>query len=170
MSDLFHRDFDDLRVGETFRTRGRTVSEHDVSLFAGLSGDHHPLHTDAVFASTHPFGERVAHGMLVASCAAGLVPFDPERVVALRRLRDVVFKRPVKFGDTIHVDGAISQLSPMGDDAGLVLCDWRVRNQDDGLVARMSVDVLWRRSAGSASVDAVADDAEPVADFVPIPL
>ena len=50
---------------------------------------------------TPPFGERIAHGLLVLSIAAGLVPFDPQRVIALRRVRDVVFKRPVRFGDTI---------------------------------------------------------------------
>ena len=49
------------------------------------------------------FGERVAHGMLVLSYAVGLVPFDPERVVALRGLDSVTFKRPVLIGDTIRV-------------------------------------------------------------------
>lgn len=168
MTELFHRDFDDLRVGEAFTTRGRTVTEADVGLFAGLTGDHHPLHTDAAWAASHPFGERVAHGMLVAACAAGLVPFDPERVIALRRVRDMVFKKPVRFGDTIHVEGAVSQLSAMGDEAGLVVCDWRVRNQDEALVCRMSVDVLWRRG-GVPAGDALAAEAT-VPDFVPIPL
>jgi 3-hydroxybutyryl-CoA dehydratase len=168
MTDLFQRDFDDLKVGETFTTRGRTVTEADVGTFAGLTGDHHPLHTDAQFAASHPFGERVAHGLLVSACAAGLVPFDPARVIALRRVRDLVFKRPVKFGDTIHVEGVVAQLSPLQEEAGLVVCDWRVRNQDDALVCRMSVDVLWRRTAAAAADDPVAESA--LAEFVPIPL
>ena len=170
MPDLFQRDFDDLECGERFSTRGRTVGESDVATFAGLTGDRHPLPTDAVWARTDgPFGERVAHGLLVASCAAGLVPFDPERVIALRRLRDVTFKRPVRLGDTIRVDGAVAQLAPLTDEAGLVVCDWRVRNQDDALVARMTVEVLWRRTGAAVAPEPVATEAG-LPDFVPIPL
>jgi acyl dehydratase len=164
MSDLFQRAFDALHVGDEFATRGRTITEADVGLFAGLTGDHHPLHTDAVFAASHPFGERVAHGLLVMSCAMGGIPFDPDFVVALRRVRDVVFKRPVRLGDTIHVDGAISQLSPLQDDVGLVACDVRVRNQDEALVCRVAVEVLWRRAAPTSD-KAAEIDAEH-GDFV----
>ena len=160
MTDLFQRDFDALAVGDAFTTRGRTISEADVGMFAGLTGDHHPLHTDAVFAAEHPFGERVAHGMLVLSCAVGLVPFDPTYIVALRRVRDVTFKQPVRFGDTIRCEGAISQLSALADDTGLVTCDIRVRNQDKALVCRIAVDVLWRR--GAAGPDPERDDVAEV--------
>jgi acyl dehydratase len=173
MTDLFARDFDDLRVGDAFATRGRTIGGGDVSLFAGLTGDHHPLHTDATFAAAHPFGGRVAHGMLVASCAAGLVPFDPTRVLALRRVRDVVFKKPVALGDTIRVQGALAGLSPLGDDAGLVTVELRVRNQDDALVCRMGVDVLWKRgpAPAPAPAPAVADAArEPSSELAPASL
>ena len=159
MTDLFQRGFDALGVGDAFTTRGRTLAEADVNLFAGLTGDHHPLHTDAVFAAAHPFGERVAHGMLVLSCAVGLVPFDPAQIIALRRVRDVTFKQPVRFGDTIRCEGTISQLSALQDDAGLVACDIRVRNQADALVCRIGVDVLWRRDAVAA---AASDDLSSV--------
>jgi hypothetical protein len=68
------------------------------------------------------------------------------------------------------VEIAIGELTPMGDDAGLVLVDMRVRNQDGGLVARLLVDVLWRRTAqgGDEEPPASADDA--ASEFVPIPL
>ena len=79
--------------------RGRTVTEADVTAFAGLTGDFHPQHVDAEWAAQSPFGERIAHGLLVLSLAAGMVDFDPEEVIALRRVRDVVFKRPVKLGE-----------------------------------------------------------------------
>ena len=72
------------------------------------------------------FGERVAHGMLVLSYAVGLMPFDPERVVALRGLESVTFKRPVRIGDTI-----------------------RVRSRVDGC-ARSTTSTRWSRFAGGS--------------------
>ena len=64
-----------------------------MATFAGLTGDMHPQHTDAEWSAQSRFGERIAHGLLVLSCGAGLMPFDPERIVALRRVGDAVFKR-----------------------------------------------------------------------------
>src|SRR4051795_6114631 len=87
-------DFDALAIGDSFVTRGRTVTEADVVSFACLSGDMHPQHTDAAWAANSLFGERIAHGMLVASLALGLLDFDPERVVALRRGGGAGFTRP----------------------------------------------------------------------------
>ena len=87
--------FSELVEGGRFTTRARTVTESDVVSFAALTGDWHPQHADAEWAAASPFGERIAHGMLVVSYAVGLVPFDPERVMALRRVRDAVFRRPV---------------------------------------------------------------------------
>ncbi len=169
MTELFSRHFDELRTGETFATRGRTVTEADVCAFAGLTGDRHPLHTDADWAATSRFGERIAHGLLVASAAAGLVPFDPDRVVALRRVRDLVFKQPVRLGETIRVEGTIAQLAPLGDDTGMVVCDLRVRANGDALACRMTIDVLWRREDAIAGPGPVADQAA-LPEFVPIPL
>lgn len=169
MTNLFSRAFDDLRVGDRFTTRGRTVTEADVGTFAGLTGDHHPIHTDAVHAAGSRFGERIAHGVLVAGCAAGLVPFDPDRVIALRRIRDLTFKRPVRLGETIHVEGQVAQIAPLGSDTGLVVCDWRVRNQDDRLACRMTVDVLWSRDdAAPAEHELLAAEAG-LGDYVPFP-
>ena len=85
------------------RRAGGTITEADLVSFAALTGDWHPQHADAEWAAAGRFGERVAHGMLVLSYAVGLVPFDPERVVALRGLDSVTFKRPVRIGDTIRV-------------------------------------------------------------------
>jgi 3-hydroxybutyryl-CoA dehydratase len=137
--------FERLRVGQALSTRARTVTEADVVGFAALTGDMHPQHTDAGWAASSRFGERIAHGMLILSYAVGLMPFDPERVVALRRIADVVFKRPLRIGETISVDGAVCELSPLDEQLGLVSCAWSVRNQDAALVCRARVDVLWRR-------------------------
>jgi len=129
---------------------GRTVTESDVVAFANLTGDHHPQHTDARWAAHGPFGERIAHGMLVLSYAVGLVDFDPERIVALRRIEEVVFKRPVKIGDTIHVDVALLRDD---DGRGIEAYEWRVRNQDDQLVLRAVVEAVVKRDDPRPSAD-----------------
>jgi 3-hydroxybutyryl-CoA dehydratase len=158
--------FEALEVGQEFTTRGRTVTEADVVGFASLTGDWHPQHTDAQWADASPFGERIAHGMLVVSMAAGLVPFDPGRVLALRQVSQATFKRPVRFGDTVHVEGRIAELSGAAEDAGVVTFAWNVVNQDDRVVCRARVDVLWRRDR-----EAEAEAGMPESNgFVPIPL
>ena len=158
--------YEELEAGQAFTTRGRTVTESDVVGFAALTGDWHPQHTDAVWASESAFGERIAHGLFVLSLAGGLVPFDPERVVALRRVGDVVFKRPVKLGDTLRVDGKVLEVSAVSEEAGLVAFAWNVLNQDERVVTRARVEVLWRRDGAAAE----HDDAYAVNGFVPIPL
>ncbi|MGI8803059.1 MAG: MaoC family dehydratase [Solirubrobacteraceae bacterium] len=139
--------FEALETGASFTTGARTITEQDVDAFAALTDDRHPQHVDAEWSATSAFGERVAHGMLLVSCAVGLVPFDPNRVIALRRLDEVVFKRPVRLGDTIRVRGAVIALRPIGEEAGLVQWRWSVMNQQDQLVARALVEVLWRGDA-----------------------
>jgi acyl dehydratase len=137
-------DFDSLAIGERFTTRGRTIAEADIVWFAAMTGDRHPQHTDAGWAARSPFGERVAHGMLVLSYAIGLAPFDPERVVALRGVRDVAFKRPARIGDTVHVDGEVAAKREIGAGRGLVSCRLRIVNQHGALIARATVEVIWR--------------------------
>jgi 3-hydroxybutyryl-CoA dehydratase len=144
---LFERDFDALEPGEGFVTSGRTVSEADIGQFAALTGDTHPQHVDAAWAAGSRFGEQIAHGLLVLSFAAGSMPFDPERVVALRRVGDAVFKQPVLIGDTVHVEGEVVSVRPIDDENGLVECRWRVLNQHGRLVLRASVELVWRRAA-----------------------
>ena len=158
---LFSRPFDELEAGDRFTTRGRTVTEADVVAFATLTGDFHPQHTDAEWSASKPFGERIAHGMLVLSYAAGLVPFDPERVVALRRVKDVVFKRPVRFGDTIKVHGRVADLREVDPAAGLVAVALDVKGAEAKTVMRATVEVLWTRNA-AADAEAAAAALEEV--------
>ena len=140
------KDFDALEVGDRFETRGRTVTEADVATFSGLTGDTHPQHTDAEWSAQSRFGERIAHGLLVLSFSAGLVPFDPEVVVAMRGVEDCKFKQPVRFGDTIHVVGEVREKQELDAGHGLVGCRWRVLNQRDKLVMLANVEVVWRRA------------------------
>jgi 3-hydroxybutyryl-CoA dehydratase len=158
----FEQSFDELAVGERFATRGRTIGEADVMGFATLTGDTHPQHTDAEWAAGSRFGERIAHGLLVLSYAAGLVPLEPERVVALRRVGDAVFKQPVKIGDTIHVEGEVTSKAKLDPGHGLVETRWRVMNQRGKLVLRVTVELVWKSSATKPPVEEPRTAAQPV--------
>lgn len=162
--------FDSLSVGQRFRSGERTVRDTDVIVFSALTGDWHPQHCDPEWAARSPFGERIAHGMLVLSLAVGLVPLDPERVLALRRVSDVVFKRPVRLNETVSVAGELTALRAIDEGAGLVDFSWQIRNQDDALVARANVQVLWRRSADPASWHEPIVGGVPPGEFAPLPL
>jgi 3-hydroxybutyryl-CoA dehydratase len=152
-------------IGASLKGRGRTIGEADITSFAALTGDWHPQHADAVWAAEGPFGERVAHGMLVLSYAFGLLPIDPNRVVALRAVRDVVFKRPVAIGTTIRPEAEIVGERPLDADHALVELALRVRDTDGRLVVRGTIEVLWREPT-RVSMNGAAPELElsPYAD------
>jgi 3-hydroxybutyryl-CoA dehydratase len=161
-TDPLALDFDRLEAGATITTRGRTITGADLVSFAALTGDWHPQHADAEWAGQSPFGERIAHGMLVLSYAIGLLPIDPERVTALRGLRSVVFKRPAPIGTTISAAAQVADLRPLDDDHGLVELSLRVRDAGGALLVRATIDALWRRAATRQAVAAAAaNGADP---------
>lgn len=137
--------FEELSVGEGQRTRGRTVTEADVVSFAGLTGDFNPQHVDAQWAGESFYGERIAHGALILSVALGSMPMQPDRVLAVRGIRNVVFKRATLLGDTIHSTVAIRRLRDVAPEYGLAELAMRTFDQHDQLVMRGSFDVLWRK-------------------------
>ena len=100
------RTFEQFNIGDKVMTVGRTITEADIVAFAGLSGDFNRIHTDAAYAATTPFGQRIAHGLLVQSIATGLAVrtgFIEDTVLAFREL-SCKFSVPVFIGDTIHVE------------------------------------------------------------------
>jgi acyl dehydratase len=146
-------------VGAELTTRGRTITETDLVSFSSLTGDWHPQHGDAEWAANGRFGERVAHGMLVLSYALGLMPFDPERVVALRGLDSVSFKRPVRIGDTIRLRSTVERVRELDAEHSLVTLGWRVINQEGRTVVRARVEALWRSAeAPPAELNGDAED------------
>ncbi|HSD24499.1 MAG TPA: MaoC/PaaZ C-terminal domain-containing protein [Solirubrobacterales bacterium] len=164
--------FDDLRIGDSMESSGRTITEYDVVSFASLTGDWHPQHADAAWAAESPFGRRIAHGMLVISYALGLLPIDPRVVLALRSIDGAVLKRPVGLGDTIRVRAKVGEKRPLGEETGLVTLAVRIVNQDDELAARLEILVLWRRQAheaqaggsGAAAGEPAEDELSPLQD------
>lgn len=146
MPSALDNGWDELRVGDELTTVGRTVTEADIVSFGVLTGDLNPVHLDREWAARSQFGERIAHGMLVLAYAFGLVPLSAEHVLAVRRLREVSFARPVRIGDTIRVHCRVRELKAVDDSLGLVDAGWEVVNQSDELAVRAAVELLWRRS------------------------
>ena len=102
-------DFEDLKVGMT-ATFAKTITEADIILFAGASGDNNAMHINEEFAAETPFKGRIAHGMLTASvisaAIAGRLP-GPGTVYLGQNLR---FRAPVRPGDTVHATVTVTGL------------------------------------------------------------
>ncbi|MEC8276867.1 MAG: MaoC/PaaZ C-terminal domain-containing protein [Myxococcota bacterium] len=135
--------FSEYEIGQKFTTGRRTVTEADVVAFAGLSGDFNPLHTDAVFAAQTPFGQRIAHGMLVVSISTGLSQtlgiFEGTTIGLLEQ--SFAYKAPTFFGDTIHLEMEVSQVKPTSKPGrGIVTFQARIIKQDGTIVN----DGLWK--------------------------
>lgn len=129
--------FDEFEIGATFISRARTVTETDVIAFAGISGDFNPLHTDAEFAKTTPFGERIAHGLLVFAFATGMANwtgiFDGTTLALMEQT--VKYKGVVKFGDTVHLEMEVVEKKPTSKpERGVVKFATRVLNQNKEVV------------------------------------
>ncbi|WP_164102347.1 MaoC/PaaZ C-terminal domain-containing protein [Candidatus Laterigemmans baculatus] len=120
MAETLH--FEDLQVGQRWLSPARTITADDVTDFAELTGDHTPLHaSNAAGESSSPFGRPVAHGLLGLSVLAGLSSEHPRvQTLALVSLGNWEFRRPLYFGDTVHVETEIVDLEPHGRRAGRV--------------------------------------------------
>lgn len=134
--------FEDFTVGETVVTRGRTITETDIVGFAALTGDWYPLHSDAEYAKKGPFGERIAHGLLVLSVANGLLPLYDMAIIAFYGMDKVRFTAPTKIGDTIHVELEVINKQDKGDLGGVITLKESVNNQRGEAVALSTLKAL----------------------------
>ncbi|HEY8416716.1 MAG TPA: MaoC/PaaZ C-terminal domain-containing protein [Limnochordales bacterium] len=141
--------FDDLAVGMRMETQGRTITEADVVNFAGVSGDYNPLHMDAEFAKTTPFGQRIAHGLLVLSVVTGLrqhLKLMEGAVLAFLEIRSWRFRKPVFIGDTIRARTEITGLRPTSNpERGIVTVAAQVFNQHGDVVQEGELVFMVRR-------------------------
>lgn len=99
--------FEEFEIGQKVVSTPRTVTEADVVAFAGLSGDYNQIHTDAAYAATTPFGQRIAHGLCVMAIISGLITRTgvmEGTVLAFREIAEWKFSKPVFFGDTVHAE------------------------------------------------------------------
>jgi acyl dehydratase len=145
---------EDFEIDRTRRTRGRTVNESDVSLFAGLVGDHNPLHVDEEFSKRSIFGTRVAHGPLVLSSAIGLMSqmnwIDGTAMGLLGISWE--FQGPVKLGDTISANVTPLEARPSKTAGrGVLKLGFEVLNQREEIVQKGSIVLLMQCRPGSVT-------------------
>jgi acyl dehydratase len=123
--------YEDLKTGDQWTSRGRTITESDVVSFAGLTGDFDPLHVDHEFAKQTPFGKPIAHGLLGLSFLAGLASQCPAvRTLAFRSMRDWQFLAPIFIGDTVHAVTEVIDKSTSGRRSGSITWNRKLVNQD----------------------------------------
>ena len=138
------RYFDEIELSEEYESPGRTVTEADVVMFAGLSGGYNVLHTDAEFMKTTIFGERIAHGLLCLAIQSGLFSraTAPYATLAFGGLR-WKFKLPVKIGDTIRLRAKVIEKKDLDKpDRGLVTLERTILNQRDEIVQQGQTDLI----------------------------
>jgi len=141
------RYFEEIEVGEEYLSPGRTVTEADIVIFAGLSGDYNVLHTDAEFMKSSIFGERIAHGLLGLAIQSGLLSrvMRPYATLAFLGLR-WKFKGPIKIGDTIKARAkVVSKKESAKPDRGIVTLERQVINQKGEVVQEGDTDLMVAR-------------------------
>jgi len=133
----FQRRFGDLRLGDTLFSEAREITLEDIEHFAHFTGDTFYAHMDADAAKRNPFfPDRVAHGYLLVSFAAGLfVEPNEGPVLANTGLDNLRFKKPVVAGDHLKVALSVMQKAPRNAEYGEVRWAVRLTNQDDEVIA-----------------------------------
>ena len=146
MRRLIDTRFDELEIGLTERTRGRTVTEADVVNWCALTGDWFVLHSDKVYAERSVFGQRVVPGLMVVAFSGGLgVPPDAEFIIANYGTDRIRYPRPTFIGDTLYCEIRVAELRVRDEETGIAGFDWNMVNQDDQLVMSSQLKVLLRR-------------------------
>ncbi len=134
--------WDDYEIGDS-ASHSKTVTEADVVLFAGITGDFNPLHINEEFAKTQMFGKRVVHGVYsvgLISAALGTKLFGPG---ILYGSQNVKFEKPVFIGDTLTAVATVKEKYTKKDDKLKFLkVDTKVNNQNNEVVTSGEAIVL----------------------------
>lgn len=142
--------FEDYVIGSTRASTGRTITEADIVLHAGQTGDFYPHHMDAAWCATQPFKERIAHGTLILSVSVGMLAGEINEVAMSYGYDKVRFIAPVFIGDTItsHSEIIAKRDHPKRSGEGLVDEQVTVKNQKgETVIAFIHVYLVQRRSA-----------------------
>lgn len=108
-SEFYGFRFEELRVGQSSAI-SRTVTDADILMFAGVSGDTNPVHLDGEFASNTMFGSRIAHGMLSASYVSAVFGTRLPGPGCIYLSQELKFRAPVHVGDTVVARVTVKEL------------------------------------------------------------
>ena len=135
-SEVYSHRFEDLEL-DMSASVSRTVSEADILMFAGVSGDTNPVHLDQEFAASTMFGGRIAHGMLSAGLISAVFGTRLPGPGSIYLSQTLKFKAPVKPGDTVTITYTEAEMAELQDHAEKALeasggmdFDLRVLTQD----------------------------------------
>ncbi len=109
MNILGGYDIEDFKIGMS-ATFSKTITEADIVLFTGVSGDNNALHINQEFAETTPFAGRIAHGMLTASVISAAVANRLPGPGAIYMSQSLIFRAPVRPGDTVHATVIVKEI------------------------------------------------------------
>lgn len=145
--------FDEFKVGQEWVSPRRTITETDIVMFAAMTGDYNPVHTDEDFAKTTAFGTRILHGPAVFAIATGL-----EFRLGLKEGTAIAFlgmtwdlKAPVKIGDTIHVFQRVNAVRPTKNSGRGIVNFWvEIRNQNGAVCQEGEWKVMFMAKPVSA--------------------
>lgn len=146
MNELNGYDFEDLKVGMS-ATFSKTITEADIVLFAGASGDNNAIHINEEFAKTTPFQGRIAHGFLTASTISAAIANKLPGPGTIYISQSMEFVGPVRPGDTVHAEVEIKELID-GRHRAILTTTCRVRGE---VVVRGAATVKTTSSAKSTA-------------------
>jgi acyl dehydratase len=127
--------YEEFEIGHARQTAGRTITETDIVIHAGQTGDFFPHHMDEEWCRTQPFQKRIAHGTLIFSVAIGLTADRVNEVSMTYGYEHLRFTRPVHIGDTIRVEVKVkSKTDHKKPGFGLVVESVETYNQRHELV------------------------------------
>ncbi len=141
--------YEDLEVGQVYTSQARTVTEADLVGFAMLSGDWNPLHTDAQFAASTRYGQRIVHGIFGMALLTGLLDragWFSGSAIALLEISNWRFVAPIFIGDTLHctMEVAAKRLTSSGD-RGIIDRRLALLNDRDETVQQGHIGLMVRR-------------------------
>jgi acyl dehydratase len=118
--------YNDYEIGQSREAGGRTITEADIVIHAGQTGDFFPHHMDAEWCKTQPFGQRMAHGTLIFSVAVGMTAGEINPAAMTYGYDRLRFVKPVFIGDTIRCRVTIKEKR---DDKSIVVESLEAINQ-----------------------------------------
>ena len=147
------RYFEEYERNSERRSLGRTITEADIVIHAGQTGDFYPHHMDAEWCKTQDFGQRIAHGTLIFSIAVGMTAGAVNPLAFSYGYDRVRFIKPVFIGDTITVRTTIADARDhKRPEFGLVIEQLEVTNQRGETVLACEHLLLVRRRKSDTSL------------------